>query len=332
MRQGVRFLRQQRGPLPVNPGELPLIGNALIEQSQHLLIRCDPFGLAEERGGVFMRVLRPQRGTCRSGLGFGALRVLSKFRDAALGVLEVGSQLLSLRGQFLRFLGCTRFRVFDLLLFLPQVEPIEEAAPRSMFLRGRRCSGSRSRRGCNRTRFDLRVVFLLQGLDLLLWVAAGLDQILVGLFQLVLVQVELRLGEIQLVLQGVLLRLLGVSKRGGQFGHALLIRVEQRFGFPNAILDFQRLGTQLRRMRFDVPQGGREGKGERMVGHPQGRLRKGLFFGGRGEPRQPLRRRVRALIDEFRRSQCGGPLLGHPGGGRRGLPPAYAGCREQQYQ
>src|SRR5260370_18009464 len=84
MRQGVRFLRQQRGPLPVNPGELPLIGNALIEQSQLLLIRCDPFGLAEERGGVFMRVLRPQRGTCRSGLGFGALRVLSKFRDAPL--------------------------------------------------------------------------------------------------------------------------------------------------------------------------------------------------------------------------------------------------------
>jgi len=110
------------------------------------------------------------------------------------------------------------------------------------------------------------------------------------------------MGEVQLVLQGVFLGFLGVRERAGQFGYALLIRIEQYLRLPNPILDLQRFGTQCGRMRFDVAQGGGEGEGEGMVGHPQGRLRIRLLVGGRGERRQPLRRRVRALIDQLRRS------------------------------
>ncbi len=320
----------------IDPGELLLVGRALIEQSQHLLIRRDLFGLGEQRGGILMRVLRPCRGSSRrsacggagcGGLGLGVLRVLGEFQNAALRTLEFGGQLRALCCQFCRFFGRARLRVIDLLLFLPQMKPLNEAAQRPV-LRG----GPRGGDGRRHARFHLRVVLLFQGFDSFLRVAAGLDQVLIRFLEFVLVQIELRPGEIQLVLQSVFLRLLGVRERAGQFGHSLLIRIEQALGSADSILDFQRIRTQRGRMRFDVAQRGREREGDCMVGYPQGRLRIGLFVGGLGEPRQALRRGVGALIDQFRRGQCRRPLPRYSGGGRCGFPPAYAGCREEQHQ
>ena len=195
-----------------------------------------------------------------------------------------------------------------------------------MFDCGYRCHRSSG------TRLDLRVMLLLQGFDSLLQVAAGFDQVLVGFLQLVLVQVELRLGDIQLVLQRVLLRLIGLRECTRELVHPLLIGVAQSLRNADALLDLQRLGTQRGRMRFNIAQRGREGEGERVVGDPQGRLREGLFLGSVGQPRQALRGGVGALVHQFRSRQRRGALFGHLGGGRRGLPPREAGRREQQHQ
>ena len=191
--------------------------------------------------------------------------------------------------------------------------------------------GHRGRRSIA-ARLDLRVMLLLQGLDSLLQVAAGLDQVLVGFLQLILVQVELRLGDIQLVLQGVLLRLIGLRECAGQLVHPLLVGIAQSLRNTDALLDLQRLRTQRGRMRFNVAQCGREGEGERMVGDPQGRLREGLFLGSVGQPCQALRGGVGALVHQFRSSERRGALFGHFGRGRRGLPPRKAGGREQRHQ
>ncbi len=61
MRQSVRLQSDQRGPLSVDSGELFLIGNAPIEQGQHLLIRRDQLGLIEQGRGVFVGVLHARR-------------------------------------------------------------------------------------------------------------------------------------------------------------------------------------------------------------------------------------------------------------------------------
>jgi hypothetical protein len=174
-------------------------------------------------------------------------------------------------------------------------------------------------------RLDLRLVLLLQRLDALLHVAAGVEQVLIGFVELVLVQIQLRLGEIELVLDRALLRFLGLRELGGKRGHPLLVGVEQRLRLADALLDRAGLGAQLRRVRLDVAQGRGERKRQCMVGHAQRSLRVGLLLGRVGQPGQPFRGVVGALIDDLGGGEVGGPLPADLGGGRGGPPPREAG-------
>ena len=205
--------------------------------------------------------------------------------------------------------------------------PCHQAAPRAVLFVGGDGGG-----GCCGACLDLCVMLLFQRFDALLQISAGFDQVLVRFLQFILVQVELRLGNIQLVLQRVFLRLLGLCNSRNQFLDPLLIGVEQSLGLADAVFDLERIGAQRRRVRFHIAQCGREGEGERVVGDPQRRLSIGLFVGGFRQPRQPLRRRVGALIDQFRRRRGGGALFRDLGGGWCGFPPGKTGCGKQHHQ
>ncbi len=108
--------------------------------------------------------------------------------------------------------------------------------------------------------------------DLLARIAAGLDQILVGLIQFVLVQLQLRLREVQLVLNLVFLIGLGLRKRASELIDALLVGAEQSLGLGNACLNGRGVGIQGGRVCFGIVQRFGEGEVEFMVGDPQRRL------------------------------------------------------------
>jgi len=103
-------------------------------------------------------------------------------------------------------------------------------------------------------------------LDLLPRIAAGIDQILVGLVELVFVQLHLRLGKVELVLELVFLVGFGLRHCGGEIIDALLIRGKQCLGLLDADLYGGGRGIQCRRMSFGIAQRFREGEVEFVVG------------------------------------------------------------------
>ena len=104
------------------------------------------------------------------------------------------------------------------------------------------------------------------------WIAACLDQVLVGFVQFILVQFQLRLRKFQLVLDLVLLIGLGLRECGGELIDPLLIGAEQSLRLGDARLNGRGIGIQCGRMRLDVAKRFGEGQVELMVGDSQRRL------------------------------------------------------------
>jgi hypothetical protein len=128
-------------------------------------------------------------------------------------------------------------------------------------MRPRACRGGGDRgRAADRASFHLGIVFLNHGFDALLRIAAGRQKILIRRIHFILVQIELALRQFQFVLYRVLLFYLRLGQILGELGDALLIGVEHLLGFLQAVLDLECLRTQLRRVSFDVAQGGGEGQ------------------------------------------------------------------------
>ena len=134
-------------------------------------------------------------------------------------------------------------------------------------------------------RLGLRIMFLHHRFDLLPRIAAGLDEVLVGFVQFILVQFQLRLRKVQLVLELVLLVGLGLCERRGELIYPLLVGAEQSLRFGDAPLNGRGIGTQCGRVRFDIAQRFGECQIEFMVGDSQRRLAERLFLGCDGQLR-----------------------------------------------
>ena len=103
-------------------------------------------------------------------------------------------------------------------LFLVQGPPLRGAMDQSALLHGS-CSGGQRSFG----RFGGGLVVSYDGLNAVLRVASGADQILLGVVHFVLVEFLLRVGNIELVVEGVFLVAGGFGVRGGELRYLGLI-------------------------------------------------------------------------------------------------------------
>src|ERR1700674_6038063 len=172
----------------------------------------------------------------------------SKFRNAALGGLETACQSRTASGQGLSFHLRADSRRLQRRLFLPQEPPVAKFADRSVLIVEYDTFGGRR----SRMRLGLCAMLLDHRLDLLSRIAAGIDEILAGLVEFILVQFQLRLGKLPLILNFVLLIRFGLRQRGGEIIYALLIRGEQSLGLRDARLDGRRRGIEGRGMGLGI--------------------------------------------------------------------------------
>src|SRR5580704_663061 len=120
----------------------------------------------------------------------------------------------------------------------------------SALLRGS-CSGGQ--RGFRR--FGGALVVFYDGLNAILRVTSGADQVLLGVVNFVLIEFLLRVGNIELVVERVFFVAGGLGVRGGELRDLGLIAFESFLGFLEARLNFFRFRAERRRMQRGVAQG-----------------------------------------------------------------------------
>ena len=155
----------------------------------------------------------------------------------------------------------------------------------------------------------LRVVLFHRGLacselllDLGTLVAAHARELLVGVGELVAVELELGLGNVEIV--GVGDRAVGLLERGGKSVNLGLVFFYEGLELRDLLLDGEGVSGQGAGLEGGLAQSEGEGLVDIVVGQPLGFAGKGLLFGGDGERREGLDRLPRTLIDEGVLSGC----------------------------
>src|ERR1700683_5833230 len=107
---------------------------------------------------------------------------------------------------------------------------------------GGRGSAGQSRFG----RFRGRIVIFHHRLDAVLRVSSGADQVLLGVVDLVLVELLLGVGDIKLVVERIFLVAGGFGVRGGELRHLRLVVCEGFLRFLKPVLYFLFSSAQWR--------------------------------------------------------------------------------------
>ena len=175
-------------------------------------------------------------------------------------------------------------------------------------------------------------MLLLRGLDQLVHVAAGLQQVVVGLLDLVLLQFDLRLQQVQLVLDRGLVGIGGLRELRLEAGHRVGVARELLLRPCQGVLDAVRLLAEHGGVCLDVAQRGTEGEVELVVGELQRLLGQRTLVGGACQARQPLRGQEGVLVDDRDVGRSGGRRRDHRMRRRCGFVggPQPIGCRGQQ--
>ncbi len=254
-----------RDPFLIDAGEFLLVIDALVEVSEFLLQGGAIFGRLDDRRGIVVMPREPRRrskGTAtRTGAGFRLCNLQLLIERIVLGG-ECSDESFG-------FGFCAPKKELSFV----QRPPLRDFMDQAALLSGS-CGGRKSGFGSLRGDF----VLFDHGLNAVLRITAGANQILLAIIDFILVELLLGVGDFELIFKGVLGIAGGFRDGCGQLRYLCLVAGQVSFRLLKAGLDLFCFVTEWWRMLGYVAECGGERDVHFVIGEPQGLLRMRALF------------------------------------------------------